>query len=109
MIALAIAIGLAAAPGQPAAPPASERRNFTACLSKFMHDKLGDKLDAVGYKTAAKAACATEEAAFRKAWVSFELAMRTKPSEAEQNAVAQASEAVDTSAENYLEAVKPKG
>jgi hypothetical protein len=92
--------------GAPVAP-LQERRAFGQCLSKFIHDKLEAKMDPAAFKAAEKAACATQETAFRTAWVNYYIAMNTKRSEAEENAAGQVDDYFANSAENYASSIAP--
>jgi hypothetical protein len=105
MIVLAAAMMMAAAAPQ---APAAERRAFGACLQKFIHDRLSDKLDAAKFKTGAQTACAAQEAAFRTAWINFDVAMRTKRSEAEENASQQIEDYLQNTTEDYVGDTTPE-
>jgi hypothetical protein len=108
MIVLVATMMMAAAP----AAPSQERRAFGSCLSKFVHDKLTDKMEGPAFKAAAKNACAAQSAAFRAAWVSYDVAMRTPRSEAEQNADSQIEDYLQNSTDSYVDSTtpaKPKG
>ena len=108
-------IVLAAAAMMMAAPPVApgrERNALGQCLAKFIHDKLTDKMEAAAFKTAAKTACAAEATAFRTAWVSFDVAMRTPRSDAEQNADSQIEDYLQNTTDSYVDDItpqKPKG
>jgi hypothetical protein len=105
MIVLAAAMLMAGTAG-PAAP-SMERRALGACLTKFVHDKLSDKMDAVAFKAAAKTACAAQQTAFRTAWVSYDVAMKSSRAEAEENADSQVEDYLQNSAESYADATTP--
>jgi hypothetical protein len=106
MIVLPVAMLMAAAGAGPVAP-SRERQAFGLCLSKFVHDKLEAKMDAAAFKAAEKAACAQQEAAFRSAWVAFDVAMKTRRSEAEENAAGQVDDYFSNSAESYASSIAP--
>lgn len=106
MIVLAAAL-MIAAPAAAPEPPGAERSALSACLQKFSHDKLNDKLSADAFKKGAQAACAAQEATFRAAWVRFDVAMRTKPSEAEQNAAEQVEDYLQNSTDDYVSTTNP--
>jgi hypothetical protein len=106
MIVLAAAMLMAGNAAAPAAP-SQERRAFGQCLAKFVHDKLETKMDAAAFKTAAKAACATQQAAFRTAWVTYDVAMRSKRSDAEENADSQIEDYLQNSADSYADTTNP--
>ena len=104
MIVLPLAMLMAAAGP---APTAMERRAFGQCLSKFVHDKLDAKMDPAAFKAAQKAACAAQEAAFRSAWVAYDVSMKTRRSEAEENAASQVDDYLSNSAETYASSIAP--
>ena len=109
MIVLVAAMMMAPGAAAPS-PPGKERRDYGMCLSRFVHDKLsGDKMDAAAFKTAAHTACGTEEAAFRTSWVNYDVAMRTKRADAEENAASQIEDYLQNSAESYADAITPRG
>lgn len=105
MIVLAAAL-MMAAPAPPA-PPAAERRAYGSCLAKFRTAKVNDKLGADAYKKAAQTACAPQEAAFRAAWISYDVAMRTKRADAEENAAQQVEDYLQNSTEDYVQSTTP--
>ena len=104
MIVLPVAVLMAAAGP---APTAMERRAFGQCLSKFVHDKLEAKMDPAAFKAAQKAACAQQEAAFRNAWIAYDISMKTKRSEAEENAASQVDDYLTNSADTYASSIAP--
>src|SRR4051812_23862260 len=106
MIVLPVVMLMAAAGAGPVAP-SHERQAFGQCLSRFVHDKLEAKLDAAAFKAAEKAACAEQEAAFRNAWVAFDVAMKTRRSEAEENAAGQIDDYFSNSADSYASSIAP--
>jgi hypothetical protein len=101
MIVLAAAMLMA---GNAPVAPSQERRALGACLTKFVHDKLADKMDATAFKAAAKAACAAQQAAFRTAWVSYDVAMKSSRTDAEENADSQIEDYLQNSGESYADA-----
>jgi hypothetical protein len=110
-IVLVVALGMAGAGFQGASATVLPRKNFGMCLNKFVEDKASDKLAEDAFKTAAQAACAKEAAAFRTAWVSYEVSMKTKRADAEQNASSQVDDYLSNAIETYKEMqepVKPK-
>jgi hypothetical protein len=98
MIVLLLAAGLA---GAPLDSQAQTRRDFGACLKKFLSTKLTAKIDAAAYKAAAATACAAQAEAFRQAWVAYDVSMKTRPSEAAADAAAQIQDYLDNSTEDY--------
>ncbi|MEA3001237.1 MAG: hypothetical protein QOH81_25 [Sphingomonadales bacterium] len=105
MIVIALAMTMAASP----VAPSQERKAFGTCLSKFVHDKLEAKMDAVAFRAAAKAACAVQEAAFRNAWISYDVAMKSSRSEAAENAAAQVDDYFQNSTDTYVSSTTPAG
>ncbi|HEX5182323.1 MAG TPA: hypothetical protein VFW19_04120 [Allosphingosinicella sp.] len=105
MIVLAAAMMMAA----PAAPqvPGAERHAYATCLTNFVHAKLNDKMDGAKFKDAAHAACSTQADAFRAAWVNYDVAMRTKRSEAEENAASQIEDYLQNATDTYTDTVSP--
>ena len=108
MIALVVAFGMMGAAAQAPAAPAMSRQNFGNCLNKQVQDKVGDKLAEDAFKAAAKAACASQESAFRTAWVNYEVGMKTKRAEAEQNANSQIDDYFQNAVDNYKDWTAPK-
>lgn len=108
MISLVIALGLAS--GAPAAPspPTMPRKNLGMCFNKVVETKMSDKLEADAFKAAAASACAAEESAFRNAWISYEVGMKAKRADAEENANSQIADYLQNAVETYTESVKPK-
>lgn len=100
MISLAIATALAAA--QAGGPPVQPRKNYGACLSAFMRDKVKDKLEAAAFTAAAKAACVKEETAFRQSLLTYDQKMGIKRREAEENASMQVDDYLTNATDNYI-------
>jgi hypothetical protein len=104
MIVLAAAMLMA---GSAPSAPSQERNALGTCLAKFVHDKLTDKMDPAVFKAAAKAGCAAQAAAFRAAWIRYDVAMRTKSSEAAENADSQIDDYLQNSTDSYVDVVAP--
>jgi hypothetical protein len=111
MLTLVIAAALVAAPDAGAGSPGQLRKDYGACLNKFVDGNVKDKLTADAFTTAAKAACASKEAAFRKSIIDADLRMKIKQSEAEENAKMQVEDYLVNAADKYAgyieEAPKP--
>jgi hypothetical protein len=108
MIALVVALGMSGAGLQGNAnATVLPRKNFGMCLNKVVEQKANDKLAEDAFKTAAKAACAKEETSFRTAWVSYEVSMKTKRTDAEQNAESQIDDYLSNAIETYKEMQTP--
>lgn len=105
MIALAVAALLA----NPTAPlaPAQARKEFGACLTKYMHEAEPKKLDAAAYKAGAHTSCAAQESAFRTAWVAYDVGMKTRRADAEESAAAQIEDYLQNSVDTYTFATNP--
>jgi hypothetical protein len=107
MIVLAAAMLMAGNAAMPAAP-SRERNALGQCLSKFVHDKLMDKMDVAAFKVAAHSACGAQETAFRTAWVNYDVAMKTRRSEAVENANGQIEDYFANSTDSYASAIGPE-
>lgn len=94
-----VAIALAAAQGS--GPPVQPRKAYGACLNQFVQKALKDKVEVPAFKGAAKAACAKEEAAFRASLIAFDIKMKIKRVEAEENAAMQVEDYLANSADSY--------
>jgi len=107
MISFALATALAASAVQ-AGPPPQLRQAYSACLSGFMKAKIADKLDDAAFRSAAKAACAAQEAAFRDAIVASDVKMGMKKASAEEGAALQVEDYLVNTAETYQMRANPK-
>lgn len=100
MISLTLAAMLAAAP--PAGgPPAQPRKAYGACLTKVAKAKAGDKLAGDAVKAALASGCATEEAAFKKSLVDYDVRSGMKRADAEEGAQLQVNDYLVNAAELY--------
>jgi hypothetical protein len=112
MIALIVALGMTGAGLQGGAnSTVLPRKNFGMCLNKVVEQKMSDKLADDAFKAAAQAACSNEANSFRTAWISYEVSMKTKRADAEQNANSQIDDYLTNAIETYKESqepVKPK-
>ena len=97
-IALATALYVSAAQSGPSPVP---RKNYSACLVRFSKEKAEAKLDVDSFKTAAKAACASEEAIFKKSVVDHDVKMGIRRAEAEEGADLQIEDYLINTADNY--------
>ena len=108
MIALVVALGMSGAGLQGSAnSTVLPRKNFGMCLNKFVEQKAEEKLAEDAFKAGAKTACAKEETSFRTAWVSYEVSMKTKRADAEQNANSQIDDYLTNAIETYKEMQVP--
>ena len=103
VLAAMLMAGSAAAP----AAPILERKALGTCLSKFVHEKLPDKMEAAAFRAAAKTACGAQVTAFRTAWVNYDVAMHSKRADAEQNADSQIDDYLQNSTDSYVDATVP--
>ncbi|HEY0625475.1 MAG TPA: hypothetical protein VGD10_01955 [Allosphingosinicella sp.] len=106
MISLALATTLAAAALQ--GPPAAPRRDYSSCLSKIAKEKRSEKMEKEAFTAALKTACATEEAAFRKSLVDYDVKTGSKRAAAEEGAKLQAEDYLVNVTETYFEAAAPQ-
>ena len=106
MIVLAAAMLMAGSAAGPVAP-SQERNALGRCLSNFVHQKLMDKMDATAFKAAAKVGCATDVTAFRNAWVAYDVAMKTRRADAEENADGQIEDYLQNSTDTYVSTTNP--
>ena len=100
MISITLAAMLAAAPA--AGPPAQPRKAYAACLLKFEKAKNGEKLSSDEFVAAAKAACAPQEAAFRKSLVDYDVRTGMKRADAEEGASLQIEDYLVNTAETFV-------
>jgi hypothetical protein len=100
MISFVLATALAA-PATQAGPPPELRQAYSACLSDFKKAKLGGKLDDAAFRSGAKAACASQEAAFRDAIVASDVKTGMKKAAAEEGAALQVEDYLTGTAETY--------
>ena len=99
MLSITLAAMLAAAPA--AGPPGGPRKAYSACLMKFEKAKAGEKLSAEQFVAAAKAACAGEEAAFRKSLVDYDVRAGMKRADAEEGAQMQVEDYLANAADTF--------
>ena len=99
MISITLAAMLAAAPA--AGPPAQPRKAYGACLMKFEKTKAGEKLSTEEFVAAAKAACAAQEAAFRRSLVDYDVRAGMKRADAEEGAQLQVEDYLANTADTF--------
>ena len=100
MISITLAALLAAAPA--AGPPGQPRKAYSACLMKFEKTKAGEKLTAEQFVAAAKAACAAQEAAFKKSLVDYDVRSGMKRADAEEGAQLQVEDYLANTADTFM-------
>ncbi|MDB5698789.1 MAG: hypothetical protein JWN69_1593 [Alphaproteobacteria bacterium] len=101
MLTLAIAAALVAAPDSGAGSPGQLRKDYGTCLNKFVDGSVKDKLAPDAFTAGAKAACVSQERAFRKSIVDGDLRVKIKQSEAEDNANTQVEDYLANAADKY--------
>ena len=101
MISLAVATALAAAAVQ--GPPAAPRRDFSSCLSRAAKEKSAEKMEKAAFTAAIKAACAAQEAAFRKSIVDYDVKTGSKRAVAEEGAELQVEDYLVNITETHFE------
>ena len=107
MISFALATALAASAAQ-AGPPPQLRQAYSACLSSFMKAKIEEGLDDASFRSGAKAACASQEAAFRDSIVAYDVKMGMKKADAEEGAALQVEDYLTNTADSYRSRAQPK-
>jgi hypothetical protein len=100
MISLAFATALSAAAMQ--GPPAAPRREYASCLTRFMKGKTEEKMEKEAFTAALKAACAPQEAAFKKSLVDYDVKTGSPRAAAEEGAQLQVEDYIVNTTENYL-------
>lgn len=107
MISFALATALAASAAQ-AGPPPQLRQAYSTCLGDFMKAKMSEKLDDAAFRSGVKAACASQEAAFRNAIVASDVKSGMKKASAEEGAELQIEDYLINTAETYQARANPK-
>ena len=101
MISLALATALASAAVQ--GPPPAPRKEFAACLTKAAKAKSSDKMEKTAFTAAVRAACSSQETAFRKSLVDYDVKTGTKRADAEEGAELQVEDYLVNTTETYFE------
>ena len=106
-ITLVTALALAAAPpvGGPSGQP---RKAYSACLQKLIKDRTDAKLSIASFTSEAKSSCATQEAAFRKSLIDYDVATGIKRADAEEGAGLQVEDYLANAADTYTTYADPK-
>jgi len=99
-ITLVTALALAAAPAVPG-PSGQARKAYSTCLQKVIKAKAEAKMNAEAFTSEAKTACATEEAAFVKSLVDYDVATGIKRAEAEESAKLQVEDYLVNASDTY--------
>jgi len=107
ILAAAFAAALPSAALAQAGPPVRARQAFGQCLNRVVKDELPNKLDPDAVTARLKSACAAEANGFRTAWITYEVSMKARRSEAEQNADAQIDDYLQNAVDTYGDSVQP--
>lgn len=105
-ITLLTALGMAFAPAM-SDPAGQTRKAYNACLKKLVEAKTSDKLSAEAFTSAAKTACASQEAAFIKTIVDFDVKTGLKRTEAEEGARIQVEDSLANAVDTYSASASP--
>jgi hypothetical protein len=93
-----------------AAPPVANlnqaRQTYSACLSTLMKSNLKEKVAPDAFDTTLSSACKAEEATFRSASVSTDVAMGVKRADAEQTANLDITDIVDNTKQRYKDYIE---
>ena len=109
MISITVVTALALAAGAPSSAPSQQtRKAYGACLQKVIKEKTADKLSSDAFAAAVKAGCATQEAAFVKSLVDYDVATGSKRAEAEEGARLQVEDYMINASDTYATYVTPK-
>jgi hypothetical protein len=84
------------------------RKAYGACIQKLIKEKVPEKLSPEAFTAAAKTGCATQEAAFRKALIDYDLATKIRRADAEEGATAQVEDVLANAADTYTTYATPK-
>ena len=109
MISITLVTALAVAAAPPVGGPSGQpRKAYSACLQKLIKEKSDAKLTSASFTSEAKTSCATQEAAFRKSLVDYDVATGLKRAEAEEGAGLQVEEYLANAADTYTTYADPK-
>ena len=102
MISITVVTALALAAGAPS-PAASgqARKAYSVCIQKVIKDKTEAKLSADAFGAAVKTDCASQESAFTKAVVAYEMGMGSKRADAEESARSQVEDTLANASDTY--------
>lgn len=82
------------------------RQTYSGCLGTLLKSNLKERVAPDAFETTVSTACKTEEATFRNASVSIDLAMGVKRTDAEQNANLEITDIVDNTKARYKDYVE---
>jgi hypothetical protein len=94
-----IAAAALAAQAQSIAQP---RQAFATCLSALVKKSVKEGMETAAFETALAAACKTEEAAFRKAVVDYDMKTGAKRATAEEGAQLQIDDYVANAKDSFI-------
>jgi hypothetical protein len=92
-----------------AAGPASinqARQSFSGCLGSLLKTNLKERVEPATFDTTVASSCKAEEAAFRTAVVSTDVAAGTSRATAEQGAAFEITDIVDNTKQRYKDYVE---
>jgi hypothetical protein len=93
-----------------AAPPVNNlnqaRQTYSGCLGSLLKSNLKERVAPDAFEATVSTSCKAEEATFRNASVSTDVAMGIKRTDAEQNAVLEITDIVDNTKQRYKDYVE---
>lgn len=93
-----------------AAPPVANlnqaRQTYSGCLSTLLKSNLKERVAPDAFETTLSSACKAEEATFRSASISTDVAIGIKRADAEQNATLEITDIVDNTKQRYKDYVE---
>lgn len=101
MISFALATALAAAAQGGSTPIPIARKQYSACLTNFVRERLQAKEDPAAFEAAVKAACADKKVALISALVADDRKRGAKPATAQKGAQEQIDDYLLTTSEDY--------
>ena len=82
------------------------RQSYSACLNTLLKTNLKEKVAPDAFATAISAACKAEEATFRNASISVDVAVGIRRADAEQTANLDITDIVDNAKQRYKDYVE---
>jgi hypothetical protein len=82
------------------------RQSYSGCLSTLLKSNLKERVAPDAFDTTVSSACKAEEATFRSASVSIDVAVGIRRSDAEQNASLEITDIVDNTKARYKDYVE---
>ena len=84
------------------------RTTYSGCLSTLLKSNLKERVAPDAFETTISSACKAEEATFRNASISIDVAVGIKRADAEQNANLEITDIVDNTKTRYKDYVETK-